>query len=203
MAWYAISVLLEDVRDWWIKRQARRLRPTAIDRVGDGARVKVVGRVDVGREPLEAPISGRPCAAWSVEVQDGNSFTSVALEVRAQDFVVRDGSPRPALVRARDASMVFEIDVSFWQRALTPRMRAFLARHKLPDTGMFGAPFYRYVEGVIEAGEEITVVGNARLELDESGSTASYREPPMRVVLDAAERAPLYVLDGPARWRLG
>jgi hypothetical protein len=196
-------VLLDDVRDWWIKRQARRLSPTAIDRVAEGARVKVVGRVDAGTQPLEAPITGRRCAAWSVEVQEGNGFTTVAIEVRAQDFVLRDRSPRSALVRVQAASVIFETDTAIWQRTVTPRMRAFLSRYRLPEGGFYGSPYYRYVEGVIEAGEEITVVGNARLEIDETGSTATYREPPMRVVLDAARRAPLYVLDGPARWRLG
>jgi hypothetical protein len=197
-------VLYDDLREWWIRHKARRLGPTEIDRVGDGARVKVVGRVDVGARPLEAPITGRPCAAWSVEVQDGANWSTVVIEVQAQDFVLRDRSSRSALVRADQASVVFDSDAWIWQKEVTPRMRAFLDRYRLRDGGYFGTggPF-RYVEGVIEAGEEVTVVGNARLEIDETGSTATYREPAMRVVLDAARRAPLYVLDGPARWRLG
>ena len=196
-------MLFDDLRDWWIRRQTRRLPVTPLDRVADGARVKIAGRVDVGHTPLEAPITGRPCAAWSVELQDGSSFTSLLVEVRAQDFVLRDGSARTALVRANKASIAFESDAAVWQRTVTERMRVFLARHHIPAGGVYGG-FYgsgplRYLEGAIEAGEEITAVGTARLELDASGeSSASYREPPMRVVLDA----PLWILDGPARWRV-
>lgn len=199
-------MLFDDVRDWWIRRQTRRLAVTALDRVADGARVKVAGRVDVGHNPLEAPITGRPCAAWSVELQDGSSFTSLLVEVRAQDFVLRDGSGRTALVRADKAGIVFESDMAVWQRTVTERMRVFLARHHVPIGGVFGGVYgggpLRYIEGVIEAGEEITAVGTARLELDASGDNVSYREPPMRVVLDAAPRAPLWILDGAARWRV-
>jgi hypothetical protein len=42
----------------------------------------------------------------------------------------------------------------------------------------------------------------ARLEIDPSGAAASYREPPLRAVLAAAPHAPLWIVDGPARWRL-
>jgi molybdopterin-binding protein len=196
-------MLIDDVRDWWIRRQVRRLSITAIDRVSDGARVKISGRLDPGRQPLEAPITGRPCAAWSVEVQEGTSFTSILVEVQAQDFALRDGSARAALVRTGQASIVFDSDASVWQRQVTGRMRAFLERHRVPDRGYYGggAPL-RYIEGVLEAGEEVSVVGTARVELDATSDAASYREPPMRVVLDATPRAPLWILDGPARWRL-
>ena len=80
-----------------------------------------------------------------------------------------------------------------------------LRRNSIYDTGYLAsgsAQPFRYYEGTLEPGEEITVVGVARLEIDESGAAASYREPPMRAVFEASRRAPLYLLDGPARWRL-
>lgn len=82
-------------------------------------------------------------------------------------------------------------------------MLAFLQRHRLRRFGQYGTSTgYRYCEGVLEPGEEITVVGTARLEIDPSGTAGSYREPPLRAVFEPRPRAPLWILDGPARWRL-
>ena len=195
--------LIESAIDGWVRWRTRRLPVTPLDRVTDGARVKIVGRLDAGESPLEAPITGRACAAWSVEVQRaGAGWETIVVEESAREFVLRDGSARPALIRASRAHVVFDADSWSAPGQPSPRMRNFLARHRLPERRMLGEPIlYRYVEGVLEPGEEITVVGVARLEIDPSGSAVSYREPPMRALLDAAA-APLWILDGPARWRL-
>jgi hypothetical protein len=197
--------LIESAVDGWIRWRTRRLPVTPIDRVSEGARVKVMGRVDPGDEPLEAPITGRACAAWSVELQKGpGGWETMLVEQKAQEFVLRDRSGRPALVRAEHASVVFDVDTWSYPQQPNQRMRAFLQRHRMPESSEFSvSPLpYRYVEGVLEPGEEITVVGTARLEVDESGMAASYREPPMRAVFEASRQSPLWILDGPARWRL-
>jgi hypothetical protein len=151
-----------------------------------------------------APISRRACAAWSVEVQEGPGFETIVVEQQTQEFVLRDGSNRPAVVRSARASVVFEQDASCWPAKPTEHMLALLRRHGLREGGHFGSPTppYRYCEGALEPGETITVVGIGRLEIDPSGAAGSYREPPMRVVFSAAPYAPLWILDGPARWRL-
>jgi hypothetical protein len=195
--------VIESTIDAWIRWRTRRLPLTPLDRVADGARVKVAGRVDAGQRPLRSPLSGRTCAAWSVEVQEWPEWDTPVLEQEAQEFVLRDGSSRPALVRARRASVVFEHDR--WMQPLQPSdaMLALLRRHRLREGGYFGSPApYRYCEGALEPGETVTVVGVARVEIDPFGAAASYREPPMRIVFDAGPHAPLWILDGPARWRL-
>ncbi len=195
--------LWEPAVEAWIRWRARRLPLTPLDRVTDGARVKVAGRLDAGAQPLAAPISGRACAAWSVEVQEFPGCETIAVEQKLQEFVLRDGSGRPALVRAARASVVFEEDAAWTPARPTDTMVALLRRHRLRESGYFGWPTpYRYCEGVLEPGETITVVGVARLEIDPSGTAGSYREPPMRVVLSATPERPLWILDGPARWRL-
>ena len=196
--------LIESAVDGWIRWRTRRLRVTPIEHVSDGVRVKVTGRLDAGDEPLEAPITGRACAAWSVELQEGPGWATVLVEQKAQEFVIRDRSGRPALIRAERASVVFDRDAETWPRQPTERMQAFLRRHRLRESGHFpsAAPPYRYCEGALEPGEEITVVGVARLEIDPSGTAGSYREPPMRAVFEASRQSPLWILDGPARWRL-
>jgi hypothetical protein len=195
--------LCETTVDAWIRWRTRRLPVTPLDRVADGTRVKVAGRLDAGEQPLVAPISGRACAAWSVEVQEWPGWETMAVERQTQEFVLRDGSSRPALVRATRARVVFESDVWSWPAQPTERMLALLHRHRLRESGHYGsATPYRYGEGALEPGETITVVGTGRLEIDPSGAAASYREPPLRLVFSAAPQAPLWILDGPPRWRL-
>jgi hypothetical protein len=189
--------------DSWIRWRTRGLAVTPLDRVGDGTRVKIRGRLDAGAQPLVAPISGRTCAAWIVEVQEWPAWETIAVEQATQSFVLRDDSSRPALVRAARASVLVDKDASFWPAQPTGAMRALLRRHDVREEGYFGSPTpYRYCEGVLEPGETITVVGRARLEFDPSGVGGSYREPPVHAVFDAAPHAPLWILDGPARWRL-
>lgn len=188
--------------DAWIRWRARRLPVTPIDRAGDGVRVKIVGRLEAGKRPLEAPISGRACVAWTVEVQEGSNLRTIVLEGQTQDFVLHDGSGRTAIVRTAGARVAFGTDA--WMAPAQPseRMRAFLRRHRRPESGDPGSPSpYRYRESVLEPGEAITVVGMAQLEIDPSESAGSYREPPLRVVIGAAPSAPLWILDGPANWR--
>jgi hypothetical protein len=179
---------------------------TPLDQVTDGARVKIAGRVDAGERPLAAPISGRACAAWSVEVREWPSWQSVAVDQQLQEFVIRDGSRRSALVRATRATALFAPDASSWPAQPTEPILALLRRGGLRSDGYFGSPLsyrpYRYYEGALESGEMVAVVGVARLDVDPSGAMGSYREPPMRVVLTAAPHAPLWIFEGPARWRL-
>jgi hypothetical protein len=184
--------------DAWLRWRARRLPTTPLDRVGGGVRVKVVGRLEAGKQPLEAPISGRATAAWAVELQAGSNLGTIVVERQAQDFVLRDGSRRTAIVRAAGASVAFATHA--WMSPAQPseRMLAFLRRHRQPESGDPGAPSpYRYRESVLEPGEAITVVGLAHLEIEPSESAGSYREPPLRVVIGAAPNAPLWILDSP------
>jgi hypothetical protein len=167
---------------------------TPLATVADGARVKVSGTVDAGARPLVAPISGRPCAAWSVAVQEWPEWETLAVEQATQEFVLRDASNRPALVRAARAKLLFDGDALVWPPHQNETMLALLRRNGLREGGISGSPPYRFCEGALEPGETITVVGVARLELDPSGEAGSYREPPMRVVFDA--ETPLWILDG-------
>jgi hypothetical protein len=196
----------ESAVDDWIRWRTDRLPITPLDQVADGTRVKITGRIDAGERPLTAPISGRSCTAWSVEVRDWPSWAKIAVDQQMQEFVIRDGSNRPALVRASRARVLFHIDASSWPAQPTEPILALLRRLGLKSGGYFGSPLtyrpYRYYEGALESGETITVVGLARLDVDPSGATGSYREPAMRVVFTGARKTPLWILDGPARWRL-
>jgi hypothetical protein len=186
----------------WIRWRTRLLPVTPLDRVADGVRVKIAGRLDAGEEPLAAPISGRPCAAWSVTVQEWPRRKRTVVEQQMQELVVRDGSSRTALVLATRAWVVLPRDASAWPAQPTAPILAMLRRHGLREDGYFGPVAYRpyrYWEGALAPDETVTVVGVGRLDVDPDGATGSYREPPMRVVFSAAPDAPLWILAGRPR----
>lgn len=169
---------------------------TPIGRISDGTRVKIVGRVDAAAALLEAPISGRACVAWSVEVQEAPGWETVLQAHEAQALLLRDGSGRPAIVHAALARVLIETDETSWPLVPTARMRAFLQRHGVRERGNYGSVRpYRYCEAAIEPGVMITVVGVARLEIDATGVAGSYREAPLRARFAAAARTPLWILD--------
>lgn len=196
---YGVSIF-EATGDAWVRWRSRQLSVTPIDRINDGTRVKIVGRVDAAAPPLEAPITGRACVAWSVEVQEAPGWESVLQAQEAQALLVRDGSGRPAMVHATRARVLIDTDETSWPLVPTARMRAFLQRHGVRERGNYGSVRpYRYCEAAIEPGATITVVGVARLEVDTTGIAGSYREPPLRARFAAEARTPLWILNGSNR----
>jgi hypothetical protein len=197
-------VALSDVQLLRIRRQTRGMQKTPLDWVTEGKRVKVTGCLEVSEQLLRAPITGRLCAAWSVAVQEHPSWDTSAIAQETQDFALRDGSTRPATVRAAGAILVLKADTTSRPNQPTDGMLALLRRHSLREDGYSAdgrlTP-YRYCEGMLQTGDPITVVGMARLEIDPSGVTGSYREPPRRLVFSAAPQEPLWILDLPKRWR--
>lgn len=193
-------------RDQRLRRAAEKLPVTAMRDAVEGRPVKVMGIVDLPRPPLVAPISGRGCAGWAVDLQEeGDGWQTVLTEWHAEDFVIVDETGHAARIVVAKAELVYELDAAAtasWSEPPSERVRAFLARHGRRPAGPFAAGAYRCCEGIIEHGERVTVVGVARRELDPSPRAVdgSYREAPMRLVFDAAD-GPLLIFDGPARWR--
>jgi hypothetical protein len=194
-------------RDGRIRRKVARLPLTSMPEVIDGRRVKVAGTVELRHPPLTAPLSGRPCAAWSVVLQepDEGGWRTLAQEWKAVEFVIVDDSGMSARVTEGRVEVVYELDVevtSGWSQPPTLRLREILKRHGQELESFFGAPKpYRAREGIIEHGERVTVVGVAQREPDPLPRAvgAVYRETPQRLVLRADEEEPLYIIDAPAR----
>jgi hypothetical protein len=175
---------------------------TALRDVAEGARVRVVGRLELVEPALAAPITRRGCAAYRVELQALDEGRRVFVtDEQTQDFLVRDQHGELARVRARAAHLLFDHDAELRTgraATLSPPVAAFLARHRQETRTALGRPLSYFVrEGVLAPGQEIAIVGRARREIDRSGRHGSYRHPPTRLVFDAAGDEPLYV--APAR----
>lgn len=195
----AKATFLRDVRSYPV-------RP--VREVVDGEVVRVVGRVEYVGTPLAAPISGRGAAVFRVVVQErvqsGRSSTwrRVTEEVEAQPFVVRDATgaafvrdPSPEVLLVEDHEQR-----SGFLRDATPELAAYLARFGQDSVGMLGMNrTLRYLEGVVEQGETIAVVGRARWEADDSGGASSgdYRSSPKRLVIEPTEARSVRISDEP------
>lgn len=194
----AVGALLQRycARDAIVKRRLRRGRLHSIRLFPQGARARIVGRLEHVEEPLVAPLSGRRCAHYHVvvEVSKGESgWQRFVEDEEGRDFLLSDGTGR-ALVRMSGAEVAVTKDVHFRSgtfNAATPSLELFLAKHGrgIKDWFGFNRPL-RYKEGVLEDGEEVTVCGVGRWE---DGQGAGNRE--RRLVLEGTVAHPLLVSD--------
>jgi hypothetical protein len=153
-----------NMRSWSRVLQSLPVTPAA-DLV-EGRQVKFVGVVaDSGA--IDAPLTQRPCIGWTIrEVRTGRIVRSAAGR-----FVVRDAAGGTVLVCGERAAMV----LADGEGISAARVAGMVQR-----------------ETLLRVGDEVTIVGMVRRELDPK-STAMYREPPTRLVLDGI---PLWILSG-------
>ena len=190
---------------WYYSAEARARRAMkkvprrAIAEVIQGERVRVVGEVSLA-EPVEAPLSGRPCAYWRVLVEQhvsrGKSsyWKTLVDEEEGTDFFLHDGTGK-ALVKTVHTEVVLERDHSGGSGFMNDPsevLEQFLAERGHDTKGWFFNKRIRFREGVAEPGETVAVVGVAHWERDPDESARAgdgYREAqsPRRLVLSAPE----------------
>lgn len=202
---------------WWFSahqmtvRAMRKVERCSIAAAPHGAMVRVTGTLHEGAELLRAPLSGRSCVGYWVQVQVRRSanrslhWANLIDQREAVDFVVEDGSGS-AIVQTRDVELAIELDhhqTSGTFDDATPVEESFLRRHGHGSTGLFGFnKALRYREAVLEPGETVVVVGRARWEDDPAPGAVQgtgYRQGTRatRLVLEASRRMPLRISDDP------
>jgi hypothetical protein len=157
----------------------------------------------LGDAPLVAPLTGRPCAYYEVVVEEpgvGEDWEEVIRESQGQDFLVEDDHGL-ARVRIRGGRVLLANDAQFRTGLLapaTPALEAFLARHGQTSTTWVFTNKMRFREGVLEAGETVTVCGQGTREVDPDprAATGGYRDNALRLVLSGTADLPLHVSDG-------
>ena len=149
---------------------AARLPATRVADLAEGKQVKVVGVIEE-RETLVAPLTQRPCVAWTVRAVAANGGWVLDRIARsgAGDFWVRDDDGGRVLVHGARAALV----VATGAAVSAAREHGVVQR-----------------EALFVPGDRIAVVGMVQRELDPGGVTM-YREPPTRLVLDGI---PLWLL---------
>lgn len=179
-----------------IKRRLRRSGRVPIKNFPDGGMAKIVGRLDYAGKPLKAPLTGRRCAQYVVEVEeqgDSGEWHRLTKEEDRRDFFLDDGTGE-ALVKLQGARIAVTKDRKYRSgpfKDATPLLEGFLSSHSQKSTGLLGFnKRLRYQEGVLRKGEDVAVYGVGRWEKDADGRQE-------RLVLESTWRVPLYVSDDP------
>lgn len=187
------------------KSRARRIADTAtrvkLGHVTEDSSdwVRVVGRVELGRAPLTAPLSGRTCAHYEVAVGRKLRRATVRYAQRelGQSFWVADETGRAFVDLAR--AHVDVVHDHHWNIADVDAETRFELERLLYEGGprfsrLIGADGLSYSEGVIEEGELVTVVGRARFRREPEPHF--YRDQNRRLSIEAPENGSVFVSDG-------
>jgi hypothetical protein len=162
---------------WWFsadhvgKRRLRSVASTPIAKAQEGALVKITGRLVLADQAeLEGPLTGRRCVAYLVEVKERTqsgakaNWDTIIVKDNAVAFVVEDDTGR-ALVVASGAHLILVRDGHVRSGSLSDhaeRAEAFLKVHGTPSENILRMKkSLRYEEGVLERGEEVSVLGVA------------------------------------------
>lgn len=161
---FAVSVVVRPgTRLRRILKQANRVR---ISKIIDGQKAKVTGIVEPGKTLLTAPLSGRKCSAFCLRVEEekcvgSNPLDWVCIDTISQStaFTLRDKSGC-ALVDPVDSECSIVMDRST-HKASTGIVALLSARPGFDDDWQ-SERVLRYEEGVVEEGERVSVLGQAR-----------------------------------------
>ena len=135
-----------------------------------------------GKAPLTAPLSGRPCVAWRVIVEERrkhsehSSWDKVIDDTASMDFALEDASGR-AIVDGAGLSLALDFDASDGQgffNPASPALASFMTSKGVATHGLILKKTLRAREGVLEVGEVVTVAGSGAMMNDPS-SQVGYR----------------------------
>jgi hypothetical protein len=170
--------------------------------------VRVTGRIHRDAKLLEAPLSGRPCVVYELVVDELSSGSlssgSPSLWRRLLDlrqtcpFLLEDDSGTARIDPAGPGFVALVHDHVGVTSGVYPGNHLAL-RTVLESCGLLPMTWrgrwmpLRYAEGVLAAGELVTVGGNAAREIDQGGDSPSLRSPPRRLVIRGSEAEPLLI----------
>lgn len=194
-----VVTLVEVARATAHERALARV-PRALIADADGRDlVRIEGTVETSAEPLTAPLSGRPCAYWRVEVDTVRRGGANIREESGQEVCVRDASGVVAvdLGRARiEGGARFDARTGDGPLGTSSRFAAFLRAHG------FGKRLLWTVEGrefIVAAGARVACAGRVRQAARDAGGGDPYRgdpyaSQPYRLVLEPSPALGLLVL---------
>jgi hypothetical protein len=157
-------------REAQIRRHLRKMPPVRIADFPTAGGARVTGNVIGTTAPLVAPLSGRPCVAWRVEVDQyrsngkSGSWRRLIRQEKTTPFTLDDGSGKALVLLEADARMALNKDGRYRSGTFndaTPELEAFLSSHGLSSQDFFGFnKKLRYREGVVEEGEQVVISGH-------------------------------------------
>jgi hypothetical protein len=153
-------------------RALRAVPRSTIAEFPEGGARRIVGVIEAHEgKTLSAPLSGRPCVAYAVVVEEHprgrNSMVQTIIEDHdAVPFVVADDTGR-ALIRAAGSCptpAMNTVSSTGLFEAASPDFEAYLAAHGHSSQGLLFRKHLRCGEGVLEVGARVAVLGIGRRE---------------------------------------
>ena len=182
-----------------LKRQLKNTPGKKIHEFSSTEEGKIVGKVALHQEILNAPLSDRQCVYYKVIVEQKKSrgksshWVEIFTDEKAVDFLVDQNGER-ALVKKDFLHGVLERDASYSSGFLndpSPKLLKYLRQYGVESTNVLGFnKTFRYKEGILELGEEIAIMGQASWE-DPDPNTGGYK----RLVFTGNGASPVYVSD--------
>jgi hypothetical protein len=163
----------------WLTREERTRRALAapivkVRDVKEGATVRVTGKLILGNSILEAPFSHRECAHYDAILEERyvedwrDTWHTVAHETNTCGFFVEDETGRIEVDATRVEGVVVRDHHKTKGEIAEDKAKAFLSKHGQRSSIPPGRNL-RYREGVLEAGETVTVQGTARSSTHSGG----------------------------------
>lgn len=187
-----------------VKRALKKTPYKRIPEFTPGEKGRVVGRIIYAGQTVQAPLTGRRCAAYHVVVEEyrrsgkSGSWVTVINEEHRGDVVIHDGTGY-AFVEPQGMYTHFVQDGRFSSGTFNnahPHLEAYLARHGRTSTGLLGFnKSIRYREGILEENETVAAVG--------VGMWGSARQKNISIsgdrllLLNADEKGKVYLSDDP------
>jgi hypothetical protein len=191
------------------KARARRSVQQAPKHLRDRSHqeVHVTGVVHARGQLLRAPVSGRPCLAYELQVdlEEKSTWTRVVERSEAVDFVVAAATGE-VLVDTTEPIVVFALEwdrrgsTSWYEKIDEGAQRAveeLLSSKGVTLNTWTGDRVFRYREGVLEEGETVSVRGIAIRVVDERAQPIAPRTLPSALVLRGTVDTPLIISDAP------
>lgn len=172
------------------KRVARALSAAPMVKIGEakhGDVVRVTGKLVHGAATLEAPFSRRECAHYDALVEERwidhgqEAWGALAHEAASRNFVVTDETGSVTVDTSRFEAFVTKDHHRAKGDLDGAKAEAFLAKHGRPSA-LAPDRVLRYLEGVLEAGEVVTVLGRVTHEDHDGKKVVMIRAPEGGVV---------------------
>lgn len=183
------------------RRALLQVPETRIAAIKDGDKVRIRGRV-LNREPLRtSPVSQRPCVGFRlvVDYRDdlGVGWQRLVEGGVWESFLLADDTGQVVLHAPFDTKLSPYRETSV--ESASPGLASLLGREGYPASELFvtGRRF-RYVETILEPGDEIVAIGRATVEVDPAGRAPSHREPPVLCHLRGQQDEPVVLADAEA-----
>ena len=195
-----------------LRRRMRQARLVPLIDAPEDTLVRVVGTVrPLAGRVLEAPLSGRLCVYYAVEVLASAAASTptdplpvlganvIASEQDGVAFVLDDGHARAVVdpAHATIAAAFDHVSTSAAAFDASPEQRELLIRHDLVRRNWWNTTRVIYREAVIELDGRIAVVGAGTREADPAAApTGLYRDgAAQRLRLTGTARFPLMITD--------